>query len=446
MKNNKQFLGVLISVLICMFVFSIIVYATTTVGNDVTVGGTLTSIGLEFTLVDPPTASTASLVSTSSGNVTNGSHNYHVTFVTATGETSLGTTSNTVIVDASHKQVTLSNIPIGPSSVTQRKLYRSDAGGTGYYFLATLGNNTETTYTDNIADASLGTSNAWNQLNTTGGKITVDGSSAGILTASSTIALGGGALNALTTGYANIAIGLNALIKNTTGYDNLAIGTHALSKNVSGHVNIAIGASALSYLGRNTTQGNHNIAIGEDALAYYFSGDNNVAVGYGALNGYNEDASGSGNVALGPFAGYYESGSNKLFIDNATRSSEADARLKALIYGIFATTTANQYLTINGQLQVSGTGASYVMGNFGIGDTVPAYALSVDGIASVSGDAYFGGIVSASSSGIRLDDGVMITTGVASPSGDCGTSGSLFIDKVNAELYMCGIDTKWNVK
>jgi hypothetical protein len=46
MKNNKQFLGVLFSVLICVFVFGIIVYATTTIGNDVTVGEDLTVSGL----------------------------------------------------------------------------------------------------------------------------------------------------------------------------------------------------------------------------------------------------------------------------------------------------------------------------------------------------------------------------------------------------------------
>jgi hypothetical protein len=42
MKIGKQFLSILISVLICVFVFGIIVYATTTIGNDVTVSGILT--------------------------------------------------------------------------------------------------------------------------------------------------------------------------------------------------------------------------------------------------------------------------------------------------------------------------------------------------------------------------------------------------------------------
>jgi len=41
MRNKKQFLGVLISVLVCVFIMSLVVYATTTVGDDVTVGADL---------------------------------------------------------------------------------------------------------------------------------------------------------------------------------------------------------------------------------------------------------------------------------------------------------------------------------------------------------------------------------------------------------------------
>jgi len=46
--------------------------------------------------------------------------------------------------------------PIGGSLVTARKLYRTQANGSIFYLAATLANNTATTYTDNIADASLG--------------------------------------------------------------------------------------------------------------------------------------------------------------------------------------------------------------------------------------------------------------------------------------------------
>jgi uncharacterized phiE125 gp8 family phage protein len=92
------------------------------------------------------------------GNVDNGVHRYLVTFVTATGETQAGTTSAavTVVDKAINGKVSLTAIPLGGSSVTARKLYRTAAGGSVWMLLATISNNTATTYTDNIADASLG--------------------------------------------------------------------------------------------------------------------------------------------------------------------------------------------------------------------------------------------------------------------------------------------------
>ncbi len=53
-------------------------------------------------------------------------------------------------------KVALSAIPVGGSAVTSRKLYRTAAAGATYLLLATLADNTTTTYTDNIADSALG--------------------------------------------------------------------------------------------------------------------------------------------------------------------------------------------------------------------------------------------------------------------------------------------------
>jgi len=39
MKNKKEFFGVIISVLVCVFIVGLAVYATTTIGDDITVGG-----------------------------------------------------------------------------------------------------------------------------------------------------------------------------------------------------------------------------------------------------------------------------------------------------------------------------------------------------------------------------------------------------------------------
>lgn len=92
------------------------------------------------------------------GNVDNGAHRYLTTFVTPAGETQAGTISAAVTVadKAVNGRVELSAIPIGGALVTARKLYRTVAGGTAYLLFATIAENTTTTYTDNVADASLG--------------------------------------------------------------------------------------------------------------------------------------------------------------------------------------------------------------------------------------------------------------------------------------------------
>lgn len=107
----------------------------------------------------PPGAITAAIASPAApGNVDNGAHRYLATFVTADGETEAGTVSSAVtIADKTvNGRVTLTNIPLGGTGVTSRKLYRTAANGSTYLLLATLADNTTTTYSDNVADASLG--------------------------------------------------------------------------------------------------------------------------------------------------------------------------------------------------------------------------------------------------------------------------------------------------
>ncbi|MCR4375991.1 MAG: hypothetical protein NUW22_14205 [Acidobacteria bacterium] len=92
------------------------------------------------------------------GNVDNGAHRYRATFVTADGETDGGTISAAVTVadKTVNGKVSLTAIPLGGALVTSRKLYRTAAAGSTYLLLATIADNSTTTYTDNIADASLG--------------------------------------------------------------------------------------------------------------------------------------------------------------------------------------------------------------------------------------------------------------------------------------------------
>ena len=180
----------------------------------------------------------------------------------------------------------------------------------------------------------------------------------------SNVFLGYQAGNANTTGYNNTVIGDSAFIVNTTGRRNVAIGTSALSSNTDGSQNFAVGEYALSNnttgsdntaFGHNAllnnTIGQANAAVGDSSLSANTTGSNNVGVGLFSLF---SDSTGSNNVAVGNFAGYYETDSNSLYIDNQQRSGESDAKIKALIYGKFGTDSTNQFLTINGKLNVNG--------------------------------------------------------------------------------------------
>lgn len=108
------------------------------------------------------------LAGAGAGNVDNGAHSYLATFITATGETEAGVASASVTVSdkTANGKVNLTGIPIGSSSVTARKLYRTKAGFNSWLYLATISDNSTTIYTDNIADASLGVGAP--TMNTTG--------------------------------------------------------------------------------------------------------------------------------------------------------------------------------------------------------------------------------------------------------------------------------------
>jgi len=134
---------------------------------------------------------------------------------------------------------------------------------------------------------------------------------------------------ALTEGAANTAFGYQAQVLLTTGGGNTAFGYITQSE---------------------LTEGDFNTAFGSGTQDQLKTGDENTA--FGRMAGWS-NITGSRHVCLGAYAGYYEKDTDdKLFIDNRIRASQADARLKALIYGIFDDDTADQYLYFNSHLYV----------------------------------------------------------------------------------------------
>jgi len=154
------------------------------------------------------------------------------------------------------------------------------------------------------------------------------------------------------TGDGNIFIGDATGYSNTIGEDNIFIGTESGYANTEGSTNVFLGNGS----GFSNITGNDNVLLGQETGYALEEGYGNVFVGnyagggiisgdcntfIGVESGY-ENAEGDSNVFIGSYAGYYEHGSNLLYIDN----SDTDY---PLIYGDFE----NDKVTLNDVLILS---------------------------------------------------------------------------------------------
>lgn len=109
-------------------------------------------------VVAPPTT-TMGVTTQSGGSINLGHHYWAYTFVNAAGETTAGPLQSSVVA-GTHKTYNFFGIQVGPSGTTARKIYRTVVYGPGpaplLKLVGTIADNTTTTFTDAIADASLG--------------------------------------------------------------------------------------------------------------------------------------------------------------------------------------------------------------------------------------------------------------------------------------------------
>ncbi len=105
--------------------------------------------------IGTPKRCTATLAGTGAGNVNAGTHYYKITFVTPSGESSGGAISLVVTTTAGDGKVNLTDIQVGLSACTARKIYRTNAGGSAFYLIGTISDNTTTTFADNVADDTV---------------------------------------------------------------------------------------------------------------------------------------------------------------------------------------------------------------------------------------------------------------------------------------------------
>lgn len=88
------------------------------------------------------------------GNVDAGAHKWKIVFVAASGESG-GSPESAELILGIASQVNLTDIPLGPAGTTDRRIYRTLAGGTTYYQVDTIPDNTTTIYTDDTDDATI---------------------------------------------------------------------------------------------------------------------------------------------------------------------------------------------------------------------------------------------------------------------------------------------------
>jgi len=194
-------------------------------------------------------------------------------------------------------------------------------------------------------------------------------------------------------GTTNTSFGLGAFDAITTGTENTAIGSNTANQITSGNSNTGIGYAALNF----NTIGNNNTGIGYGALNTNISGSNNTALGYTALGA----SSGSGNVAVGNFAGYYNMGkSNMYYLNNRDQGSEANDTSKSLNIGFFNANPLLQRYKVIGRLEIrDGTqAAGYIFTSDANGNgkwAAPATSGTVTSIAT----------------GLGLSGGPITTTG-----------------------------------
>ena len=318
-------------------------------------------IGYNIDLLDnPPAIDSYTLSSGTSLSV--GTYHYRVVYVTNIGETGAGGNLS-VTTTAGNTTVNLSGIPTSSDArVTARKLYRTKVGATSdnQYFLATINDNTTTTYVDNTPDSSLtGANLQFYKVNTTSKFISTNDTQALILDNNLT-ALGLDAGRDLiannSAAVRTVLIGKSAGQSLTTGASNVIVG-QAGSNLTTGGSNTIIGDLALLVGSSNKS----TVIIGSQTARYITSGNNSVIIGASSVR----DLVGGGNVT---------NTSNGVYL-GASIKANTDSETNAIAIG-YAVDSLGSNTAVIGNDSITTTA---LKGNVGIGTTTPTAKLHVSG-------------------------------------------------------------------
>lgn len=183
----------------------------------------------------------------------------------------------------------------------------------------------------------------------------------GVSAVPSSLVIGNGAA-ALNTvgGTENVVVGTNALAIAVNFITSVVVGSSAMADANNGGGVVAIGAGAY----QNTRFPNNSVAVGIDASKNGDGYDQCTAVGAFALDGvaageYSQVSAlgyqafaalidgATGGVALGAYAGRYETAAHAFYLNDKNQGDTATEKLNSLLYGRFGATAADQMFTIN---------------------------------------------------------------------------------------------------
>ena len=319
-------------------------------------GGVNSNIGYNITPVVAPIAGmTATPVAGSGLNI--GQYYYAITYYNSLGETS-AYYGISAVTTAGNQQVNLASIPISTNTtVIGRKIYRGKVGeGTVYGgLIATIANNTATTYSDTIPDSSVPGGiildrAIYGKPNLSANYISVN-SVRSLVVDTNLTAVGYGAGTSVTNAPQSTFVGAGAGVNVTSGAGNTLVGKNAGSSITTGSQNSILGDTS----GNGITTGSYNIGLGPNVLNSGVAGSFNIAMGYYTMN----KGTGSYNILLGgynwssgtPTASYctFIGGS----LTNISSATNYQVNINDLITGI---SSGTKYVNILGSL---GIGLAY---------------------------------------------------------------------------------------
>ena len=213
---------------------------------------------------------------------------------------------------------------------------------------------------------------------TAGGATSIDGLSDATVYNTTTIGLGSGALDSMSSGNGrNTAVGYNALTANTSGYNNTAVGHLAGTSITDGYQNTLLGDRT----GTALTTGDNNTALGQHALKTATTGNNNTAVGFDCMA---LTTTGNPNTAVGAYClDAMTSGSNNTAIGYQAMSSLTDGGNNVAVgHNSLTALTTHSYCTAVGVAALESNTTAH-------GNTAVGYKASISNTTGVD-NASFG--------------------------------------------------------